>query len=631
MQYKKQTLGELANELNVSWNTLNRFLESKGYKGLRFSSEVLDGQYYQLKKNNNFSKFISEEKEIAQNKNLLKIETEDEVHIFFEKLKNYLEKESVLFRKNHFSNFRIGKYQKLEIPISSEEQNIVYYIHFDSEEKNMTFGIWDYSESVKFKEKKIIWKKNTHQSGYCYKGVAKSPHIEIDEKSCPQLLKGMTEYISKTRVFPEIKEIIENIYNDFNENLKKINEQAPSNTFSNINNIDFTYKLINFIKKNKTKDIFKEEKNILDCCVKQIKIESYQGIKNIHISNIPIDAQWIFLTGENGFGKTSILQAIVIALFGNKDNGKDLDKKEEIKYLLEYKYDQNRINSNKNKEHENFFSQCKNFAAYGASRLNKSKDEMPQTYSLFNSDGTLLDIEGNLSLWYNKKDAHYLYENVTKILIELLSPYIDEIKVNEKDEWNYEIIYHEKNTKEDDWKSFNELASGYKSIIATFGDMILRLRKHQPDVKNAKDLNGIVIIDEFDLHLHPKWQKALVEKLTNTFPKIQFIVSTHSPIPLLGSPPEQTIIINVNRTKEEGITARRLKKLEKELKYLSPNQLLTSDIFGFEEIENSYLKDEEFDNIHTENNYNDIEKNEKLHKELEELANNQDFFPEKFI
>lgn len=66
------------------------------------------------------------------------------------------------------------------------------------------------------------------------------------------------------------------------------------------------------------------------------------------------------------------------------------------------------------------------------------------------------------------------------------------------------------------------------------GDMINRLtRKSVPD--DLSSLEGIVLIDEIDLHLHPKYQRLFVEKLTELFPKIQFIVSTHSSVPLLGA------------------------------------------------------------------------------------------------
>lgn len=61
--------------------------------------------------------------------------------------------------------------------------------------------------------------------------------------------------------------------------------------------------------------------------------------------------------------------------------------------------------------------------------------------------------------------------------------------------------------------------SGYRSIIAMVGDFIIRLSENNRFIDSFNELEGIVIIDEFDNHLHPKWQKMLVQKLTDIFPK----------------------------------------------------------------------------------------------------------------
>ena len=321
----------------------------------------------------------------------------------------------------------------------------------------------------------------------------------------------------------------------------------------------------------------------------------------------------------NGFGKTSLLQAIVIGLFGNEDGRNILNSYAKIH--VEFKNgDEYQINSSYRIFKEDI--RFKNFATYGPIRLNISNDEMPQTYSLFNTDGTLLNIEGDLKVWYNKKDNHELYVNISQILLDLLSPYIDKIKINEK-KGEYTVVYHEKGTGKDEWRVFDELASGYKSIIAMFGDMILRLRKNQPNVKNAKDLAGIVFIDEFDLHLHPKWQRDLVVKLTKTFPNIQFIVSTHSPIPLLGAPPDKTVILNVTRTKEEGITVKRLYRVEKELANLLPNVLLTSPVFGLDSIK--HVENKNVQDIIVDDNYNDNDKYESIENKIDELFEGNNF------
>jgi predicted ATP-binding protein involved in virulence len=77
--------------------------------------------------------------------------------------------------------------------------------------------------------------------------------------------------------------------------------------------------------------------------------------------------------------------------------------------------------------------------------------------------------------------------------------------------------------------SVNQLSDGEKCMIALIGDMARRLSIANPIRDNPLLGSGIVLIDEIDLHLHPKWQRLVVPKLLEVFPNCQFIVSTHSP------------------------------------------------------------------------------------------------------
>jgi predicted ATP-binding protein involved in virulence len=61
------------------------------------------------------------------------------------------------------------------------------------------------------------------------------------------------------------------------------------------------------------------------------------------------------------------------------------------------------------------------------------------------------------------------------------------------------------------------------------GDIARRLSISNPRMKNPLEGDGIVLIDEIDLHLHPAWQRVIISKLTEVFPNCQFIVTTHSP------------------------------------------------------------------------------------------------------
>jgi len=57
----------------------------------------------------------------------------------------------------------------------------------------------------------------------------------------------------------------------------------------------------------------------LTYAIRQIRIRNYHGITDTHVSGLPADAQWIFLTGENAFGKTAVLRALLIGLYGDRD------------------------------------------------------------------------------------------------------------------------------------------------------------------------------------------------------------------------------------------------------------------------------------------------------------------------
>ena len=76
----------------------------------------------------------------------------------------------------------------------------------------------------------------------------------------------------------------------------------------------------------------------------------------------------------------------------------------------------------------------------------------------------------------------------------------------------------------------NHLSDGVKSMLAMIADIAYRCTKLNPHlVSSHQETNGIILIDEIDMHLHPKWQQTVLQELQLTFPKIQFIVTTHSP------------------------------------------------------------------------------------------------------
>ena len=93
-----------------------------------------------------------------------------------------------------------------------------------------------------------------------------------------------------------------------------------------------------------------------------------------------------------------------------------------------------------------------------------------------------------------------------------------------------EIIYIDKDGNKQK-QPFHELSDGYKNTLSLVGDIAYRMAVLNPQLLGevTKKTPGIVLIDEVDQHLHPLWQKNILRCLMQIFPKVQFVVTTHSP------------------------------------------------------------------------------------------------------
>jgi predicted ATP-binding protein involved in virulence len=100
--------------------------------------------------------------------------------------------------------------------------------------------------------------------------------------------------------------------------------------------------------------------------------------------------------------------------------------------------------------------------------------------------------------------------------------------------------------------SINQLSDGEKCLLAMVGDIARRLAIANPSLDDPLQGEGIVLIDEIELHLHPQWQHKIIPRLTETFPNCQFIVTTHSPQVLSHIQPENIYIL---QSTPDGIIA----------------------------------------------------------------------------
>ena len=100
----------------------------------------------------------------------------------------------------------------------------------------------------------------------------------------------------------------------------------------------------------------------------------------------------------------------------------------------------------------------------------------------------------------------------------------------------------------------NQLSGGELILIAMIGDLARRMAIANPDSTKPLEGSGIVLIDEIDLHLHPRWQRIIVDKLLEVFPNCQFIISTHSPHVITHVQPESLFLLEQT---DSGIVVRK--------------------------------------------------------------------------
>lgn len=124
---------------------------------------------------------------------------------------------------------------------------------------------------------------------------------------------------------------------------------------------------------------------------------------------------------------------------------------------------------------------------------------------------------------------------------------------------------------------FPALSDGYRALIGWIGDLLYHICETCPSNRRLDEYQGIVMIDEVDLHIHPGWQMQLLPQLARWLPRIQFIVTSHSPL-LVGSLEWQNIIVIPQRTDGSSV----LERVRVGTSKMDADQILLTELFGLE-------------------------------------------------
>ncbi|WP_445366469.1 AAA family ATPase [Methylomonas sp. BW4-1] len=137
--------------------------------------------------------------------------------------------------------------------------------------------------------------------------------------------------------------------------------------------------------------------------------------------------------------------------------------------------------------------------------------------------------------WFKTQELAALQKQERRHVLEVVREAIVSMIPNAKKAWWDidwdELMFQSINDKKSQIVPFSMLSDGYRNMIGMVADIAYRMATLNPQLEAdvIKQTEGIVLIDEIDLHLHPKWQREVVGRLLNTFPKVQFVASSHSP------------------------------------------------------------------------------------------------------
>ncbi|KIQ20170.1 hypothetical protein RT99_13920 [Flavobacterium sp. MEB061] len=385
--------------------------------------------------------------------------------------------------------------------------------------------------------------------------------------------------------------------------------------------------------------------------IKSLNLKNVRRFEEVNINFLKEDGvlpQWTLILGDNGIGKTTLLQSIgwMKPLVHNaRDSEGETLKKENIEPSINNETNEtleelvNNNNFSSARIHATFIANSKiNEKAdlpnekictseieieldggkklkdvkllfdtnaeeiffedevlilpYSASRrLGKSniyEPDLADPFLLFSFDDTkLFDIEEILhtvnyaSLGSDKKESakHKKYRSTVLDMLKSMLPSHDEVKNieisvpkivnNVLRAGTIEVVY--KNRKR---VAYSNLSLGYRSVLALSVDISWRMFNSYPNSENPLAEPAIVLLDEIDLHLHPLWQREVIEKLSLNFPNVQFVATAHSPLIV-----QSAINANYEIVKDADGKVIVISDTEN-IEGWRIDQILTSDFFG---------------------------------------------------
>ncbi len=329
--------------------------------------------------------------------------------------------------------------------------------------------------------------------------------------------------------------------------------------------------------------------------IERVEIVDFKGIKHLafdfpsHVEDIGVSSDsevepWLVFLGENSTGKSSILQAIALALMG-VDERNALHKSGIIKpsdFVRDGRpFAQVSIRLSSLEDPIELKCTSRGFKSntpraqalmlgYGATRLLRKKPgrragrhKLVRLGNLFDPFVKLNDVE---SWAANTREVkHKQFGVIGEALKELLL-------LSDEDDGVFRRGGELRVRHQGRIDKFHRLSDGYSTVVALSLDIMLVLSRLWGGIREAE---GIVLIDELGVHLHPAWKMRFVSRLRHVFPNLQFIATTHEPLCLRGLGRGETILMRRNEHRELEMVTDLPSPAD-----LRVDQLLMSELFG---------------------------------------------------
>jgi predicted ATP-binding protein involved in virulence len=196
---------------------------------------------------------------------------------------------------------------------------------------------------------------------------------------------------------------------------------------------------------------------------------------------------------------------------------------------------------------------------------------------LINTEEWLLQMEFAASRDSEIKALAAKRSDLIKDVLKSILPDVDDLRFRDSNNIAKPVPILEFKTPYG-WVGLKELSYGYKTMVAWIVDVAARMFSKYPDSDNPLEEPVVILVDEIDLHLHPKWQRQIFDFLEERFPRAQFVVTAHSPLIVQSAPKDANII--VLRKEQQGDEY--VVKIENDHNYVRNwrvDQILASDLF----------------------------------------------------